>query len=300
MNKQLADWIKSEEAQGYSEKQLRDYLIKQGYNSKDVDKVLKKPSLLNSLKYILISLFSLNILIIILQFIYAESLTYRRYFPSWFGNEILMIIIYFLPALICSFMSANKISKLNGTIKNALFTGSIIGLTTSLMLFGIIKLFESYIDFEEFVLFVVIILISSIFMGLVSWFVRKSNLKKYPEINNLSWLPEEEPIHIAPKPFRLKDVFKPTILKCFFPALILIFILVSFFINSTHIPPVAKHMCDSLNNAEELRDFNEQVKEKSLENNADPQELINLYQQKETLRKQSISSRNVFAEHLKP
>jgi hypothetical protein len=151
VNKQLADWIKSEEAQGYSEKQLRDYLLKQGYNSKDVDDAIKS-----------------------------------------FGQK---------------------------------------------------------------------------------------------EITT---------------PFSAKAVFKPTILKCFFPVLILVLIFVSFFINSAHISPVVDYFCDTLNNVEELKDFNEQVREKSLANNADPQELINLYQQEENLRKQSFSSRNVLAEHLNP
>ncbi len=36
-NKKLADWIKSEEAQGYSEQQLRNYLLKQKYNKKDIE-----------------------------------------------------------------------------------------------------------------------------------------------------------------------------------------------------------------------------------------------------------------------
>ena len=31
VNKQLADWIKTEEAQGYTENQLRNYLKKQKY-----------------------------------------------------------------------------------------------------------------------------------------------------------------------------------------------------------------------------------------------------------------------------
>lgn len=37
VNKKLAEWIKSEESQGYSEQQLRDYLINKKYNKKDVE-----------------------------------------------------------------------------------------------------------------------------------------------------------------------------------------------------------------------------------------------------------------------
>ena len=108
VNKQLADWIKSEEAQGYSEKQLRYYLLKQGYNSKDIDDAIKS-----------------------------------------FGKKE----------------------------------------TTT--------------------------------------------------------------------PFLAKGIFRPTILKCFFPVLILILIFVSFIINSAHIPPLEEYFCDSLNKNEELIDFNE-------------------------------------------
>ncbi|MBW2984130.1 energy-coupling factor transporter transmembrane protein EcfT [Candidatus Woesearchaeota archaeon] len=41
VNKQLADWIKSEEAQGYSEQQLRQYLTRQKYNEKDIEDAVK-------------------------------------------------------------------------------------------------------------------------------------------------------------------------------------------------------------------------------------------------------------------
>ena len=41
VNKQLADWIKSEEAQGYSEQQLREYLTRQKYSEKDVEDAVK-------------------------------------------------------------------------------------------------------------------------------------------------------------------------------------------------------------------------------------------------------------------
>ncbi len=41
VNKKLADWIKSEEAQGYSEQQLRQYLLQQGYNKKNVEDTIK-------------------------------------------------------------------------------------------------------------------------------------------------------------------------------------------------------------------------------------------------------------------
>ena len=152
VNKQLADWIKSEEAQGYSEKQLRDYLLKQGYKPKDIEEAV------NSLKI-----------------------------------------------------------------------------------------------------------------------VDKPSSK-----------------------FSSREVFKPTPLKLFFPLLFLLLIIISFFINSAHIPPVGEFFCNTLDDAEERRELSENLRDKSLENNANAQELINLYQQEEDLMKRTMSSRNVLAEHLKP
>ncbi|MFH1054204.1 MAG: hypothetical protein V1740_07330 [Candidatus Woesearchaeota archaeon] len=151
MNKQLADWIKSEEAQGYSENQLRDSLLKQGYNIKDVNDAINS-----------------------------------------FGTK--------------------KVSS----------------------------------------------------------------------------------------KFSAREIFKPTILKCFLPALVLILILVSFFINSAHIPPIGVFFCDTFGNQEKLSNLSDTVREKALENNANPQELINLYQQQEVnIRELVISSRDVFSVHAK-
>lgn len=36
LNKQIVEWIKSEEAQGYTEEQLKEYLLKQGYKTSDI------------------------------------------------------------------------------------------------------------------------------------------------------------------------------------------------------------------------------------------------------------------------
>lgn len=75
VNKQLADWIKSEEAHGYSETQLRNYLTQQGYNKRDIEDAIKslsqteiKFSLVNYVKTISIPLF----LVFILSFIFLS------------------------------------------------------------------------------------------------------------------------------------------------------------------------------------------------------------------------------------
>jgi len=98
--------------------------------------------------------------------------------------------------------------------------------------------------------------------------------------------------------FSIKDIFKPTILKCFFPILLLILIFISFFINSTNIPPIGEHYCDLINKTLEKNELNEEIKIKSFENNVDPQELINLYQEEENFKKQSYLFMNPLHKHL--
>ena len=41
VNQQLIDWIKSEEAQGYTPQQLYNSLIQQGYNPNEVNEAIK-------------------------------------------------------------------------------------------------------------------------------------------------------------------------------------------------------------------------------------------------------------------
>ena len=41
VNSELVNYIRTEEAQGYTPKQLRNYLIKQGYDSSEVDKAIE-------------------------------------------------------------------------------------------------------------------------------------------------------------------------------------------------------------------------------------------------------------------
>ncbi|MBN2367403.1 hypothetical protein JXC34_00160 [Candidatus Woesearchaeota archaeon] len=41
-NKELLDWIKSEEAQGYNDSQLEEYLVKQGYTKPEIESAIKE------------------------------------------------------------------------------------------------------------------------------------------------------------------------------------------------------------------------------------------------------------------
>ncbi len=56
VNKQLADWIKTEEAQGYTEVQLRKYLEDNGYKKRDIEEAIKltlqKDTMFSLIKYI--------------------------------------------------------------------------------------------------------------------------------------------------------------------------------------------------------------------------------------------------------
>jgi hypothetical protein len=76
-DKRIVEWIKSEEAQGYSEEQLKQSLLKQGYNQTDVNEAIsssrgnsnigfnqflsQKGTLFTVLFYILIVIFSLQL-----------------------------------------------------------------------------------------------------------------------------------------------------------------------------------------------------------------------------------------------
>ncbi len=130
VNKQLVDWIKSEEAQGYSERQLREYLLKQGYLKKDVDEAVKLSSetkingfsLINYIKSIslpIIILFlasfiflsysfdtfkeGIYFLIILVAFAYIINLTYKKYKDRF----VLYLILIFCMAV--SFFHINAL-----------------------------------------------------------------------------------------------------------------------------------------------------------------------------------------------
>jgi len=95
---------------------------------------------------------------------------------------------------------------------------------------------------------------------------------------------------LAPSP--LKKLLKPTILKLFFPVLALILISMSFIVNSTYFNSVGESLCNRINNGNELRDISEISSKKVLENNADPEELIELYKKSDLINKQIISLQN--------
>jgi hypothetical protein len=103
----------------------------------------------------------------------------------------------------------------------------------------------------------------------------------------------------------VKEIFKPTLLKCFLPVLVFILIAISFFVNSSHLQPASENLCDYLTNAltntGEFTNLEELAREKRLEYNSNPQEIINLYQQIDDLdNEEQISRDNLLLKHIKP
>ncbi|MEA3342566.1 MAG: hypothetical protein U9Q92_00230 [archaeon] len=95
----------------------------------------------------------------------------------------------------------------------------------------------------------------------------------------------QEKIHVSKKSFILKNIFKPSIPKLFFPVLVLILISFSYYVNSIYIPPFAEASCSDLSNREQLIQLGEERWQKSRENNADPKEIISLLQQENDLER---------------
>jgi len=97
------------------------------------------------------------------------------------------------------------------------------------------------------------------------------------------------------KKTQLKDIFKPSIFKLFFPIVILILILISFYINSTHIPSIGEHACSvSKEIDKEMQEMRDSYKGSILKvqtNNANPQNSIRLFKD---LDKKEKNLRNKF------
>ncbi|MFT4343718.1 MAG: hypothetical protein ACMXYE_03135 [Candidatus Woesearchaeota archaeon] len=107
VDKRIVDWIKSEEAQGYSEEQLKQSLLKQGYNQTDVNEAIsisrgnsnlgfnqflsQKGTLFTVLFYILLVIFSLQLVAgIIISLIQLKFI--NLIFPLLFGGLIVNYI----------------------------------------------------------------------------------------------------------------------------------------------------------------------------------------------------------------
>ncbi len=99
VNKRLVDWIKSEETQGYTEAQLRKYLIQKGYNKKDVEEAIKlasrkKFSLINYVKSISIPIF----IVFVLAFLFLY------YSFNKFSEGLILLIILGILAFVTDFL----------------------------------------------------------------------------------------------------------------------------------------------------------------------------------------------------
>ena len=77
-----------------------------------------------------------------------------------------------------------------------------------------------------------------------------------------------------------KDLFKPTIPKLFFPVLILILLIIASIVNFVYLPRVGEGVCDSITLMNEFQAFDKVFDKKLNENNARPQEILNLLEER--------------------
>ena len=175
-DKRIVDWIKSEEAQGYSEEQLKQSLLKQGYNQTDVNEAIsssrgnltlgfnqflsQKGTLFIVLFYILLVVFSLELIAgIVISLIQLKFI--NLIFPLLFG-----------------WLTINYIRKRNlYGILMTIFLLSPIGL----LILTIFPLLQSFIAIGN-VPFYVLISIHTLIVGLlIAYMFSKvsENFKKY-------------------------------------------------------------------------------------------------------------------------
>ena len=176
VDKRIVDWIKSEESQGYSEEQLKQSLLKQGYDQTDVNEAIsssrgnsnlgfnqflsQKGTLFTVLFYILLVIFSLQLVAgIVISLIQLKFL--NLIFPLLFGGLIF-----------------NYIRKRNlYGILMTIFLLSPIGL----LILTVFPLLQSFIAIGN-VPFYVLISIHTLIVGLLIAFMFSKvseNFKKY-------------------------------------------------------------------------------------------------------------------------
>ena len=186
-DKRIVDWIKSEEAQGYSEEQLKQSLLKQGYNQADVSEAInisrgnsnmgfnqflsQKGTLFMVLFYILLVVFSLQLIAgIVISLIQLKFL--NLIFPLLFGG-----------------LTVNYIRKRNlYGILMTIFLLSPIGL----LILSVFPLLQSFIAIGN-VPFYVLISIHTLIVGLLIayMFSKVSENFTYSSDTNKEWMSVE-------------------------------------------------------------------------------------------------------------
>ena len=129
VDKKIIDWIKSEEAQGYSEEQLKQSLLNQGYAAADVDEAvnLSKKNIPSnqsvpqedSFFTVLSSLFLLVLLILLMIFLGAFPLIQTFMYISNIAIYIWLALFSLVVGLLISFLFNKKCAN----FKKYVYTG---------------------------------------------------------------------------------------------------------------------------------------------------------------------------------
>ena len=107
-NKKLADWIKNEELQGYSDEELEKTLLKRGYAKEEVEKAI----LYLRQKFHLKALLHIPIYLIIIFFV---SLLFLGWAFGEFVNSIILSAILIISVLIMDFFDKKNMDLISWT-----------------------------------------------------------------------------------------------------------------------------------------------------------------------------------------
>lgn len=176
VNQQIVDWIKNQESKGYSEEQLKQYLLNQGYNQTDIVKAInlskekskigfnqflsQKGTLFKVLFYFLTIFFSLQLITEII-FLLIQLRFITLIIPLIFGSLLILVI--------------HK-RNLNGVLMT-IFLLSPIGLST----LAVFPLLQSFMAFGNLLSYVLISIYTLVTGLIIAYMFNKVclNFKKY-------------------------------------------------------------------------------------------------------------------------
>lgn len=92
----------------------------------------------------------------------------------------------------------------------------------------------------------------------------------------------------------IKKILEPNIFKLIIPIIFFIILMSSFFVNSYHGPNVGSNMCDSLIESEEIRKFEEEIKENIVGNNININDLIKSLEELDSIKNNLHFKKNYY------
>ncbi|MFC1752335.1 hypothetical protein ACFL96_02955 [Thermoproteota archaeon] len=163
VNKELLDWIKSEEALGYTDEQLRDYLLKQGYKKKDVDDaLLPKQSFaafFSDVRSVIIVVSLLNIILVLASYL----MDFKD--PLWDDA----VMVYFSTMLITAgILIGIKSTRPRASILHVFYTAVILGFVSSIIIIIFFILEITVRDLSEYFSIIMIGMTLGMFLALIS------------------------------------------------------------------------------------------------------------------------------------